>query len=164
MIDDEIELNSLVERWKCFCNDEWELNSVGIARIRSLLVDFSVDEIFEAMRISAGQYFVYSDDCMKINADSIQKAFDKISGILYVKKHLEVDVNAKDIYYIKGIVKNKHSTDWRFNTYEVTDMIRRAINSGVSPEYLKKISSGRGSFLNWKQNMVEVINGNKVDY
>ena len=58
------------------------------------------------MDVAAEQYLGFQDDG-SVTSESWEKAFGKIPGICRVERASKDDPDLKDIYYIRGIVRNR---------------------------------------------------------
>ena len=65
----------------------WSITPAGRTRLRKLLLDFTPEEITEAMDIAAFQYFRYEGEgSHKVTGKSWSEAFSKIGGIAYNRR------------------------------------------------------------------------------
>lgn len=81
-------------------------NENGVADIRKWLRRFSFDEILGAMDIASDQYLAY-DDHGGVTVESWELAFKKIGGICQVTRDTKDDPDLRELFYIRGILKNR---------------------------------------------------------
>lgn len=86
----------------------WSVNEHGKRSIKKWLQKFSVEEICTAMDASAISYLAFDAE-NKATSESIDLAFNKVVGICRVNKASEKDPDIKQLYYIRGILRNRIS-------------------------------------------------------
>jgi 5-methylcytosine-specific restriction endonuclease McrA len=103
----------------------WSVNDNGKRKIRKWLQTFTVEEICAAMDVSATSYLEFDTE-NTANAESVAIAFDKVLGICRVNKASEKEPDLKQLYYIRGILRNR---------------ILGYFNDGMALQYLKNARS-----------------------
>lgn len=90
---EEDKVNAAVERFEeltdCTINDN------GTKTLKKLIKKYGLEEVLEAISISTTQY------------EDSQKAFDYISRICAIRKTTADKPYMKDLYYIRGILRNR---------------------------------------------------------
>jgi len=122
----------------------WTVSKDGLVDIKKWVGKFGLDEVIEAMRISADQYIITEDG--KTTDESWNCAFEKIPRICSVRSRPEMS----DLYYIRGILRNK------FRNCDLSYAIGRlkyAFRLGATIESLKAIALRSDSWYEWMENM-----------
>jgi cytochrome c553 len=110
----------------------FSLNESGHQGLRKLLNQFPLSEVMDAMQTAAAQYLRYSDE--KLDGASVEVAWQKVGGICRTRKAEETKPYLRDLYYIRGILRNRMYVDER----RILDMLEDAVRAGVSVEWLKE--------------------------
>lgn len=66
--------------WELLCDNQYALNEYGTEKLKSLLKEYSVEEIKLGMSI-ASESFTKTEN--KIDKESVEESFNKIGGICY---------------------------------------------------------------------------------
>ena len=103
----------------------WSVSEHGKRKIKKWLQTFSVEEICTAMDVAATSYLEFNSD-NKVTAESFGLAFDKVVGICRVNKASKKEPDLKQLYYIRGILRNR---------------IPGYFNDGMALQYLKNARS-----------------------
>ena len=96
---------------------------------------YGVEAVMDAMQIAADQYLVF--DGQNVTSDSWGLAWGKIKGICRVNEEAKGKPYIRDLYYIKGILRNRgcgHKTD-------VMSVLKEAINVNVTIDQLKDLAA-----------------------
>ncbi len=102
---DQNAVDRLAEYWSEH-TPGWSVNDHGKRNIKKWLQTFSVEEVCTAMDASATAYLEFDDD-NKLTAESVAVGFSKVSGICRVNKASEREPDLKQLYYIRGILRNR---------------------------------------------------------
>jgi len=129
-------------------------NDNGKNNLRKWLRKFSVEEIMAAMAISAEAYIEYKDDG-RATSESWEKAFAKIPGICRVERASKEDPELKDLYYIRGIARNR--CDYYFNNAEALEMLKVARSWDVPLEELRQIACSIKNWTNFRKKIYEAV-------
>lgn len=100
-----------VERLASYWNAHilgWSVSDHGKRNLKKWMQTFSLEEICTAMDASATSYLEFDAE-NKVTAESVSVAFDKIVGICRVNKATEKEPDLKQLYYIRGILRNRIS-------------------------------------------------------
>ena len=108
----------------------YELNENGRRDVRLWLKKYTTDEIMEAVDLS--QRYLQSQGDGTFTSDSFELAFKRIPGICRNKKEEKDNPVIKEIFYIAGILYNKHGI---YKRESIPD-IKRIISLGADPEDL----------------------------
>ncbi len=131
----------------------WSVTDQGIATIKKWLLKLTADEILSAMDIAATQYLERDKDG-KITSDSWSTAFDKIPGICRVTKLEKQDPDLKEMYYTRGILRNRLNY---FDNAQCLQFLKNARSWGVSLDELRSIAYEASSWTNFKTRISEAI-------
>ena len=141
------------------CNN-WEelapgfvVNDSGKKNIRKWLRRFSVAEITSAMNIAAEQYLEFEEEDL-VTGGSWELAFEKISGICRVTRDSKNNPDIKEMYYIRGILRNRLSY---FDNVQGLQYLKNARSWGVDMETLRFIAYQVRSWTAFKSAIVEAI-------
>ncbi len=129
-------------------------NDNGKNNLKKWLRNFSVEEIMAAMSISAEAYIEYKDDG-SVTSESWEKAFAKIPGICRVERASKEDPELKDLYYIRGIARNR--CDYYFNDAEALEMLKVARSWDVPLEELREIACSINNWTNFRKKIYEAV-------
>ncbi len=151
-LDDDI-LQGLRELWQQLVPG-YDLADSGLLILKKLLKKYDLLEIADAMRVSTEQYLVFpevtADDPQKPTAESAGKALSYIQRILANKAKMAAKPYLKDLYYIRGILKNRLNY---VNEHKAMQLLEMAYENEVEIEALKNIAK---TVRNWTQFVAEI--------
>lgn len=100
------ECNFFIEHLVKFC-DSYELNESGRRKLKKWIKKYTTEELINAIQISFERYFdnQYSNEEQKKQKWNL--AFNKIPAIIENKKKESELPHLKEIYYCRGILKNR---------------------------------------------------------
>lgn len=130
----------------------YALNDNGKRSLEKLLKKFSHEQVMEAMRISAKQYLQYKDE--KPTQESVENAWNKVGGICALKKYDSTNPEMKELYYIRGILKNRLSY---VNEGMALGLLRKSARLGAPIEALKEFALEVKNWTNWRASMEAYI-------
>jgi len=84
----------------------WALNDNGRRKVRKWLRSYRLEEIIRAMDTAADQYLQLTEEGTVTN-ESWGIAFSKIPGICRVERASADEPDIKELYYIRGILRNR---------------------------------------------------------
>jgi hypothetical protein len=138
----ETVLEKISSKWESVAPG-FGINENGQQRLKKIIRNYALDEIFEAMDIAAEQYLSFEDDGSVTN-ESWDKGFKKIEGICRVRKSQSEKPYLKDLYYARGILRNRVYVN---ETYAI-DMMENAVLAGADTQWIiQKAKNCR----NWSQ-------------
>ena len=120
----------------------WATNENGKLTLEKLSKRFSVDDICNAMDTAASAYLKFEPDG-KVTGDSWELAFTKVPGICRVEKASKSNPDIKQLFYIRGILRNripgyfdevralqylKNARSWDIDLEELSEIARRIKN------------------------------------
>ncbi|WP_417913879.1 HNH endonuclease [Candidatus Electronema sp. JM] len=112
------------------------VNDNGQQNIKKWLRKFSLDEIMSAMDIAAESYLKFNDNG-SVTSESWEEAFAKIPGICRVEQDSKENPDLKDIYYIRGIARNRCGY---FDNHKALDWLKAARSWDIEIDELKQIA------------------------
>lgn len=118
----------------------YNITDAGKKKVKAWIAKWSLMDVMNAMRTSFNQYAaqsVSSDDSNQLDLNSVVKAFEYIPRILTAEKAIEGKPHMKDLYYIRGIVKNRFSY---FSAYKAIAALETAYDAGVSIDDMKTLA------------------------
>lgn len=132
-----------------FAGSGRELTEQGRGDLVKWVKKYGFQEIWDAAEISRSQYFE-SDKEGETTPESASKAFRYIPRIAHNRKFGEEKPHLKELYYIRGIVRNRMYCDDR----ACIEMLENAYNAGVPIEWLKEMAK---TAKNWSGFRWEVL-------
>ena len=132
----------------------YEANENGKNNLKKWIRKFSVEELMAAMNISAEAYLEYKEDGT-VSSESWEKAFAKIPGICRVEQASKEDPEIKDLYYVRGIARNR--CDYYFNNSEALEMLKVARSWDVPMEELRQIACSIKNWTNFRKKIYEAV-------
>jgi hypothetical protein len=90
----------------------FQLSDNGLSEIKKWTKRWDLMEIADAMRVSVDQYVKYpptSEGEPRPDEESVNKAFNYVPRIIANKKTMAEKPYLKELYYIRGILKNRLS-------------------------------------------------------
>lgn len=149
---DAQELDEAVDFW-CDLMGKFSLTDVGKANIRKLLRAFGLQEVLEAMRVAAESYLKL-DDNSEPTFESAEVALGKIGGICRIRRAEKDKPYLKDVFYIRGILKNRLSY---VNYAEAKSLLEELFEEGADAEELKKVAREVRNWTQWRSEMVDYL-------
>lgn len=121
---------------------EVKVNDSGKVLLKQYIKKYEFDTVLEAIQISFEQY------------EDVEEAFNKIPKIINNKKRLEEKPYLKDLYYIRGIAKNRFSY---INEYKAIQLLEQAYLDNASIESLKEFTIKCRNWTQFKNGLEEYI-------
>lgn len=136
-IDSE-QIDLLEKHWTTLTN--YYFTDSGRNSIAKLLKKFPFKEVSEGMRVAAANYINGNCSRDKDLDERIAIAFSKIGGICRMKQIDEKSPEMRDLYYIRGILRNRFGGDYRFVDWQCLRALRAAYEeAGETPEALSNL-------------------------
>jgi hypothetical protein len=129
------------------------VNDNGKKNIKKWTRAFTIPEITSAMDIAAEQYLEYESGD-RVTSESLERAFDKISGICRVNRQAKDEPDIRELYYIRGILRNRLSY---FDNGQALQYLKNARSWGVSLDTLRSIAYKTRSWTSFKGDVGEAI-------
>lgn len=120
------------------------LNENGISNLKKIIKKYPFELVLDAIEASTQQY-LEPDGENGFTHDSVEKAFDYISRICSCKQRSEEKPYMKDLFYIRGILRNR----LRYcDDKKALKLLEEAYLNGASIENLKEFAK---EVRNWSQ-------------
>jgi hypothetical protein len=142
----------LVSYWEHY-TPGFSIAATGRTKLAGLMEKFSVGEICAAMDVTARANLKF-DEKGKPTPESVETAFVKIVGICRVTRASETDPDLKQLYYIRGILRNR--IPGYFDAPKAMEYLKAARSWGVEMEELQEIAL---TIRNWSQFRSAIANG-----
>jgi hypothetical protein len=125
----------------------------GKETLRKLVRRHGLEDLLEAMRVSVN-YFRYDDDG-RVTSESIEHAFTKLGGICTLRKADAENPHLKDVFYIRGVIRNRFSY---VNLPQAKEALEHAFAVGGVRSELYEIATGARNWTQWADEMDSYIN------
>lgn len=130
------------------------INETGRDTIRGWLKKYSFEEILPAIDAAVSQYIEISQEGIT-DLDSANKAMDYVSRIASTNRRMEGKPYLRDLYYIRGIVRNRmYCNDW-----QAMQLLEEAHLAGMEIGDLKIWAIEARNWSDWKAGLEEWISG-----
>ena len=136
------EANKIIEIINAEIGTNFSLTKTGIEKMKSYIEKYGFNEVLECSLISFKQY------------DS-EVAFNKIVPIIKNRARQKDDPNIKEIYYIRGIARNRFSY---FDDKRGFLIIKKLYDMGVDLEEIKEITLNAENWTQWNRELNEYLN------
>ncbi len=113
------------------------VSEYGRSNVRKWMRSFSVLEITQAMDVAADEYLKF-DEKGNCTQESWNLAFNKILGICKVERASKDDPEIKELYYTRGIVRNR--VRGYFDDKKAIRLLVEARDLGVPTSVLRQIA------------------------
>lgn len=123
------------EKWYDLASP-YSINESGEKKLKLIIKKFPLEEVLDAIEISAEQY-LETNKVGELTSESVQKAFEYIGKICTSKKREKEKPYLKDLYYIRGILKNRLGY---INLPKAFSLLEDAYNYGADIESLKNLA------------------------
>jgi hypothetical protein len=150
---EEDKLNFALKKWSDVLNDTYSLNENGKKGMRKLLKKHGLNSVLDAIETSASQYLKFKDD--KPIQSSVEEAWKKVERILSFNQAAEKKPYLKDLYYLRGILKNRlHYV----NPHIAISLYEKAYLLGASKDSLTSFSKSVKNWTDFQFEMERFIN------
>ena len=129
------------------------VSDYGRQQISKWFGEYSLEEVFAAIDISATQYLAYSEGAP--DTDSQSKAFAYIPKICKMRRVEREKPYMRDALYVRGILRNRLSY---LNEQTVLEDLDYAFHvANVNPEYVKGLAKRANSWTKFNTELWETI-------
>jgi hypothetical protein len=155
---EEDKLSRIADFWSSL-TPGFSLSDNGRASLRKWLKRFSVDELLAAMRTAADHYLEFTTDgtCTQ---ESVELAFNKVSGICRVTRSAAEDPDLKELLYIKGILRNRCGY---FNPGQAMQWLRAARSWGVPMSRLEQMARTVNNWTHFGHSLDDLLSEYRDD-
>lgn len=156
---DEDKLEYATDKWNELTG--YNLNDKGQKEAKRHLKKFDLNLLLDCIEVSCEQYLKSGEDG-DYTQESVEKAWKMVPRIATNKLKGEQEPHMKDLYYIRGILRNRlHYHDpvkaikWLKLAYEDAD---------CSIESLKELACEVKNWSEFKEEILDVLEGEGVEY
>lgn len=136
----------------------YSLSETGRASLKKLSRKYKLDEIMVSMKISSEQYLEMKDG--KYTQESVENAWNKVSGICYNRRLEKENPNLSRLYYIRGIMRKRFNY---VNEHIAIELLTRAYDLGASVESLEQHSKTSRNWSIWKNGIEDFIDSQSTE-
>lgn len=138
---------------------EYTPNENGVKVLKRIIKKFNFNSILDSMETSAEQYLELGEDG-EYSKESVEKAFKYIERICANKERFKEKPYLKDLYYIRGILRNRLSY---CNEVQAIKLLEEAYLEGASIESLKEFALDVRNWTNFKNGITDFLEGAEND-
>lgn len=131
---DDDKVNAFTRRWQQLTKS-YDLGENGIKNVKKWLKTFELGFLLDCMEISLSQYGITCSE-KGYTHDSVIKVFDYIPKIAKNKIQESKKPYLKDLYYMRGILKNRLSY---YDHHRTLTLLEKAHLNGASLPWLKEL-------------------------
>lgn len=155
-LDDQV-LDRLADFWAELVSP-FSLNEHGRIELKKLQRKFDPTEIMTAMRIAVNQYLQYEND--QLTHQSAELAWKKVGGICSTRQRSKDKPYLPDIYYVRGILRNRLSY---VNQQKALELLEASVQLGADLESLKEHATKVRNWTEWRSDLEDFIAQNRSD-
>ena len=133
------------------------LSDSGLMKLKKLMKKYDPKEMFSAIDETMEAYLEFKDDGTAAH-ESVNLAFDKLSFFLKMKKFPDY---MKELFYIRGILKNRIPYLSDSNQKYSLSLMEDAIKEGMSCEEIKCIACQADSWREFQSSLLEYNGGGR---
>lgn len=136
----------------------YSLNENGLQNLRKWLSEYGFEELIQALQVATSQYIKYevSSEDPYPTKESVEFAFSKIPGVCITRKRMEKKPYLKDLYYIRGILRNRLSY---YNPDKALWLMEKAVRAGAQTEQIKDIAMTATNWSDFRQQLEALGDG-----
>jgi hypothetical protein len=160
---DNYAINSITEFWEEMTDGFYPINESGEKTAEKLINKYGFSDLLKAMRTSFQQYAKYKTDEsgeLVLTYESAQEAFNKIAGILSNWRYQSDNPNLKEMYYIRGILRNRLSY---VNEKLYYMLFKNAVNLEIEIEEIKEYATQCHSWTDFRETIESWIEEAETD-
>ncbi len=135
----------------------YSLNDYGLSEVRKLLKKFGAAEVCTAIEIAAETYLEQVEG--KLTHKSVELAWQRVGGICHNRKYQTDHPEQQRIFYIRGILNKRLRY---FNPSWCVQLLRRAVELGVSLDTLEEDARAATTWTDWKYSLESLIEKQEV--
>ena len=131
---------------------EWDVSEHGRKKIKKWIKDFSLSEVLDATEIAIDTYYDGTEE-------SWIEAFNKVSGICYVKR---TQKDNPQTYYVNYTIKALTNKGFYLDKAKIKIYVQENVISNDDFETLKHIIADSRNWTDFREKCVEHIGGNFI--
>lgn len=136
----------------------YSFNEHGRIELAKSIKKIGFSYLLEAAHTCANQY-LEPDEEGGYKTASIDKAFSMIDRVAYVQKQKQENPEVSELYYIRGILKNRFSGWYQNLEWQTIDWLKHALSEGVSIDALKNIAKQSKNWTHFRKLINQEIAG-----
>lgn len=149
---EDTKLKYVREKWESLATG-YTVNKRGIKTLTQIIKKYPLDVILDSIEISTSQY-LESDKDGCYTSESIGKTFNYIAKICANKKRDQEKPYLKDLYYARGILKNRLSY---IDFPQALLLLEKAYNHGANIESLKTLAKETKNWTTFRNSIENFI-------
>lgn len=127
-------LNIALKKWSEVLNNQYSLNENGIKDMKKIIKKFGLNDVLDAIESAANQYLREMNG--KFIQSTVEEAWKRVGKILAFNASAKEKPYLKDLYYMRGIIKNRLSY---YDPNKTISLLERAYLNGASLEWLREL-------------------------
>lgn len=131
----------------------WDLSDQGKKNLRRWCRQFTPPEIVAAMDRAADSYLQFTQDGT-VTKESWELAYSKIPGIARVERETKDDPDAREIYRLRGILRNRVAY---IQPRDAINLIRHARSVGADWDEIAGVCYAARSWTNFQNRIIDLI-------
>lgn len=145
---DDVAVNGAIDLWESFAVG-WRVSDSGRQNLRKWINKYGLQDVLTAIRKAAADCNIGADS----DADQVASTWDLIERIARFAKSDAAKPYLRDLFYIRGIVRNRHSS---CNERVAIQLLEAAYLAGESVDRLKQIALDEYSWTAWRNAMQDI--------
>ncbi|TWT65877.1 HNH endonuclease [Crateriforma conspicua] len=129
----------------------------GLQTLRRLAKKHAYSDVIDAIDTAVDIYVKYDDDVP--THESIETAFTKINGILRTNDVAKSKPYIRDLYYIRGILRNRGYVNERY----VMELLEEAAEADIPIDDLKSYAARCSSWTDFRETVEDLIEADNAD-
>ncbi len=131
----------------------YSVSESGIKDLHQWIHKYGFAPVLEAMHVSSETY-LKADQGGKLIYESVNKAFDYIPKICANKDRFAKKPYLKDLYYIRGIMRNRfhYLNEWR-----AIEIMERAYRAGLDIEEIRQVALDSKNWTEWQTGILMIM-------
>lgn len=148
---DETKIRYVQEKFENLA--DCSITESGMNKLRKVIKKYPLETVLDSIELATEQYLVPEEDG-GYTSESQGKAFNYIERICANKQRVKDKPYLKDLFYIRGILKNRLSY---MDQYKALRYLEEAHELGMSIDDLKDIGMNVRNWTQFKTTMEEII-------
>lgn len=149
---DETVVAKIAEYWATKAAP-FSLTDKGLRTVRDWVGKFDASQILEGIDGSCGSY-LRRDEEGNLITESVEKAFSMVPRVINNKKRFDREPWLKDLYYCRGILRNRVSY---CNDHVAIQCMKEAFEAGAEIEEIRDVCLTVRSWSQFRRAMYEMI-------
>lgn len=138
------------------------LNDKGVKTAKKMIKKFDLNLILDCIEISTNQYLKYDSKTEQYTSETVEKSWKYIEKIATNKLRGEEKPYLKDLYYIRGILKNRLSYLDLNKAIKYLELAH--VEAGYSIESLKELSLEVKNWTDFRDSIENMLEDEGIEY